>query len=216
MSMQVKGVHIFNTVTAVVAFALSGYTFVHDRIDESRSANEATERMLFGSYTLGMKYEQLLLCSKNDLYAHCSHRTQNIDFAKLSPLAEVVLGVQVNWPALRGSGPLEDPANASDPTSASNIVNSALDTHYVNRRVSAAFVLGRSMELLFDLADNPSTKRTSSSLDLYSSVAKNNVDDTLVQQLDGLCKERQIDNVPQEREISKLDSCISGNFLPEL
>ncbi len=221
MFLGLRPVAAFNIVIAAVAFALSSYTFIHDRVQEKNAQRQATDRMLYGGYMLGRDYELLVLCAKGNRYSaytQCNNSTQDSDFAKLDPLADVEFGFPFDWLSIRGSGSFEDPRSDFDDLGPSNIVNKALSAHFLDRRVADAFVLGRATRLLSALASDPATIKDKKQRDLYAALVNENINKPLTELLGTTCDAIDADAVPNSRKnaktIDSLLACINSAWLP--
>jgi hypothetical protein len=197
---HLKPIDRFNMVTASLAFLLSAYTFVTGQISAWNAQSVATNRMLFGAYTLGFDYAHLVLCTQPDKYVACTHLTSGWDFAKLDPIAAGLLGSPVNWPALRPSSEMKLPLSyASDPVGDRNIISAALTAHYEDSRVDSAFVLGEAIAWLFYLDKDPTT---------VVDPALSNV---------RTCRDKAIDPdiiPPKIKDTNDLNICLSGAWSP--
>jgi len=213
---HLKPVDRFNMITASLALLLSAYTFVTGQISAWNAQSVATNRMLFGAYTLGFDYAHLVLCTQPDKYVACTHLTSGWDFAKLDPIAAGLLGSPVNWPALRPSSEMKLPLSyASDPVGDRNIISAALTAHYEDSRVDSAFVLGEAIAWLFYLDKDPTTVRDPTQRALYESLSTADVDPALSNVR--TCRDKAIDPEiipPKIKDTNDLNNCLSGAWSP--
>ena len=208
-----KPLDIINMSLAFAALALSGWVFAHQLNQEHSAAVQAQNRMLFGSYTLARDYEHLLLCAKLPSTLTCEHPTRLADFAKLNPLARVVLENSVDWRTLETRDQFESPANNGDELSPGNLANAAMSVQYDDRRVAATFLLGQEVEYLIGSSRNPTLSSTDRQKNIL--IAKS-VDERL-SELGGLCGKYALptDSVPQLPSVLRLHACLVGVWLPE-
>ena len=209
-----KPISVFNFATATIALSLSLYTFIHDQVRDWEQRSQETNRMLFGGYKLGRGYSKLVLCTQADPYAMCDHRTVNADFAKLEPMAAVLLQSAVDWPALRGSGKIEGPWEINnDFLNRASIVNDALDAHFEDERVRRAFVLGEAVSYVLDLGRNPATKYNAELRTKYSGVVNVNANDA-ISKLGAPCGKLDPDPAAFNAEaIDKFEACLTAKWV---
>jgi hypothetical protein len=208
-----KPLDVINMSIAFAALLLSGWVFAH-QVNEERNADiAAKDRMLFGSYTLARDYTHLLLCVKPPEPGFCDHPTRRPDFAKLNPLARVVLENSVDWRTLETSNPFESPMNNIDELSPGNLANAALSAQYDDGRVGATFILGQAIEYLFSSSINPSI----SSADRRTSIAAATHINNQLSELGGLCKKYVLrtDSSPDYSSVHDLHGCLVHLWLPK-
>jgi hypothetical protein len=204
---------LINLLVAVGAFALGIYTFAHQIVAERAAATVATDRMLFGSYTLGRDYEHLLLCVNALDPPFCEHATKLDDFAKLNPLARVLLASSVDWRTLVTPGQYENPYYSNyDELSATNLANAAMSAQYDNSTVATAFMLGRAIQ---DLIDLPNSRRTPIDASRYSISVTRNVN-TLLSQLgtNYTAQDLPTGSPPDTKRVYRLHDCLEARWLP--
>ncbi len=199
------------------AFALGIYTFGHQIAAEKAASREATDRMLFGSYTLGRDYEHLLLCVNSGTTPFCEHSTGREDFAKLNPLARVLLESSVDWRTLVTPGQYENAYNGnSDELSATDLANAAMSAQYDDSRVAAAFMLGRAIQ---DLLSPISDRTTPSNTPDYRMAVARNVN-TLLFQLGGTYVAQDLPTssllgIAGILRVNRLHKCLVAMWLPQ-
>ncbi len=208
-----KPLDLVNMSLAFAALALSGWVFAHQLSQEHSAAVQAQNRMLFGSYTLARDYEHLLLCAKLPSTLTCEHPTRLADFAKLNPLARVVLENSVDWRTLETRDQFESAANNGDELSPGNLANAAMSVQYDDRRVAATFLLGQEVEYLIGSSRNP----TISSADRQKNILIAKSVDARLSELGGLCGKYALptDSAPQLPSVLGLHGCLVGIWLPK-
>lgn len=213
MLRKLKALDLINMSVAVAAFLLSVWVFVHQLNEEHGAAVQAENRMLFGSYTLARDYEHLLLCVKLPSTLTCEHPTRLADFAKLNPLARVVLENSIDWRTLETRDQFETPANNNDELSPGNLANAAMSAQYDDRRVAATFLLGQEVEYLIGSSRNPSV----SSVDRRNDILIAKSIDSRLSELGGLCKKYVLptDSAPALSSVLGLHDCLVSLWLPE-
>jgi hypothetical protein len=213
MFQNLKALDVINMSVAVAALLLSGWVFAHQLNQEHTAAVQAQNRMLFGSYTLARDYEHLLLCAKLPSTLTCEHPTRLADFAKLNPLARVVLENSVDWRTLETRDQYESPANNGDELSPGNLANAAMSAQYDDRRVAATFLLGQEVEYLIGSSRNPSI----SSADRQKNILIAKSIDARLSELGGLCQKFVLptDSAPELSSVLNLHGCLVGLWLPE-
>jgi hypothetical protein len=213
MFRHLKALDLINMSVAVAAFALSAWVFVHQLNEEHSAAIQAQNRMLFGSYTLARDYEHLLLCVKLPSTLPCEHPTSLADFAKLNPLARVVLENSVDWRTLETPDQFESTANNGDELSPGNLANAAMSAQYDDRRVAATFLLGQEVEYLIGSSRNPST----SSADRRNNILIAKSIDARLSELGGICHKYVLpkDSAPELSSVLDLHGCLVALWLPE-
>jgi hypothetical protein len=212
MFRNLKALDVINMSVAVAAFALSVWVFVHQLNEEHSAAVQAQNRMLFGSYTLARDYTHVLLCVKLPSAVTCEHPTRLADFAKLNPLARVVLENSVDWRTLETRDQFENPANNVDELSPGNLANAAMSAQYDDRRVAATFIVGQEVEYLFGSSRNPSI----SSSDQQKNIGIAKDINSRLSELGGLCGKYALstDRAPELSSVRHLHDCLVALWLP--